>query len=101
MKLIFSGKLQLADMKKVSWMYLIKCFSVTRPGHLKFFKRPIMINCIYFVSFAVRKIKKNENSAEGGVAPAGAKVTGATIRTWLVSKFISFLAMLSWKSDKN
>ena len=43
----------------------------------------------------------NQNSAEGYVAPAGAKVTGATIRTWLLNKFISFLAVLSWKSDKN
>ena len=39
----------------------------------------------------------NKNSAEGVVAPAGAKVTGATIRTWLLDKFISFLAVLSWK----
>ena len=44
---------------------------------------------------------KNQNSAEGGVAPAGAKVTGATIRTWLLNKLISFLAVLSCKSDKN
>ena len=41
---------------------------------------------------------KNKNSAEGVVAPAGAKVTGATIRTWLLNKFISFLAVLSWKT---
>ena len=40
----------------------------------------------------------NKNSAEGVVAPAGAKVTGATIRTWLLNKFISFLAVLSWKT---
>ena len=44
---------------------------------------------------------KNQNSAEGGVAPAGAKVTGATIRTWLLNKFISFLAVLDWKNGKN
>ena len=43
----------------------------------------------------------NQNSSEGGVAPAGAKVTGAIIRPWLLNKFISFLAVLSWKSDKN
>ena len=42
----------------------------------------------------------NQNSAEGGVAPAGAKVTEATIRTWLLNKFISFLTVLSWKRDK-
>ena len=30
----------------------------------------------------------NQNSTEGGVAPAGAKVTEATIRTWLLNKFI-------------
>ena len=41
---------------------------------------------------------KNKNSAEGVIAPAGAKVTGATIRTWLLNKFISFLAVLSWKT---
>ena len=40
----------------------------------------------------------NKNSAEGVIAPAGAKVTGATIRTWLLNKFISFLAVLTWKS---
>ena len=43
----------------------------------------------------------NQNSAEGGDASAGAKVTRATIRMWLLNKFISFLAVLSWKSDKN
>ena len=41
------------------------------------------------------------HSAEGGVTPAGTKVTGATIRTWLLNKFISFLAVPGWKSDKN
>ena len=39
-----------------------------------------------------------KNSAEGGVAPAGAKVTGAIIRMLLLNKFISFLAVLSWKT---
>ena len=34
----------------------------------------------------------NKNSAEG------AKVTGATIRMWLLNKFISFLAVLTWKT---
>ena len=38
-----------------------------------------------------------KNSAEGVIAPAGAKVTGATIRMWLLNKFISFLAVLTWK----
>ena len=33
----------------------------------------------------------NKNSAEGVIAPAGAKVTGATIRMW-------FLAVLTWKT---
>ena len=42
--------------------------------------------------------KKDKNSAEGVIAPAGAKVTGATIRTWLLNKFISFLAVLTWKT---
>ena len=41
---------------------------------------------------------ENKNSAEGVIAPAGAKVTGATIRTWLLNKFISFLAVLTWKT---
>ena len=45
--------------------------------------------------------KINKNSAEGGVAPAGEKVTGATIRMWLLNEFISFWAVLGWKSDKN
>ena len=40
----------------------------------------------------------NKNSAEGVIAPAGAKVTGATIRMWLLNKFISFLAVLTWKT---
>ena len=56
----------------------------------------------------VKNVKKNEflfvflneykNSAEGVIAPAGAKVTGATIRMWLLNKFISFLAVLTWKT---
>ena len=41
---------------------------------------------------------KDKNSAEGVIAPAGAKVTGATIRMWLLNKFISFLAVLTWKT---
>ena len=41
---------------------------------------------------------QNKNSAEGIIAPAGAKVTGATIRMWLLNKFISFLAVLTWKT---
>ena len=40
-------------------------------------------------------LKNDKNSAEGVIAPAGAKVTGATIRMWLLNKFISFLAVLS------
>ena len=46
----------------------------------------------------VKKQKKYKNSAEGVIAPAGAKVTGATIRMWLLNKFISFLAVLTWKT---
>ena len=54
----------------------------------------------------VNKVKKDclwkqrthKNSAEGVIAPAGAKVTGATIRMWLLNKFISFLAVLTWKT---
>ena len=46
----------------------------------------------------VKKRKKYKNSAEGVIAPAGAKVTGATIRMWLLNKFISFLAVLTWKT---
>ena len=42
--------------------------------------------------------ERNKNSTEGVIAPAGAKVTGATIRTWLLNKFISFLAVLTWKT---
>ena len=40
----------------------------------------------------------DKNSAEGVIAPAGAKVIGATIRMWLLNKFISFLAVLTWKT---
>ena len=36
------------------------------------------------------KYSNNKNTAEGVVAPAGAKVTRATIRMWLLNKFISF-----------
>ena len=57
------------------------CFSGFR-GHLK----------------SVNKKKIYKNSAEGVIAPAGAKVTGATIRMWLLNKFISFLAVLTWKT---
>ena len=46
-------------------------------------------------------IRANKNSAEGVIAPAGAKVTGATIRTWLLNKFISFLAYLENWVEKN
>ena len=48
--------------------------------------------------YAIEQLVHNKNSAEGGVAPAGAKVTGATIRTWLLIKFITFLAVVSWKT---
>ena len=45
-----------------------------------------------------KDIDKYKNSAEGVIAPAGAKVTGATIRMWLLNKFISFLVVLTWKT---
>ena len=48
----------------------------------------------------VKYLKKKQNSAEGSITPAGAKVTGTTIRMWLLNKFISFLAVLGWKCDK-
>ena len=43
-------------------------------------------------------VYQNKNSAEGVIAPAGAKVTGASLRMWLLNKFISFLAVLTWKT---
>ena len=46
----------------------------------------------------IGSLRVNKNSAEGVIAPAGAKVTGATIRMWLLNKFISFLAVLTWKT---
>ena len=67
----------------------------------------IMVIFLYtlyiFVEFkSVAKQKRtlhiDKNSAEGVIAPAGAKVTGATIRMWLLNKSISFLAVLSWKT---
>ena len=42
--------------------------------------------------------KYYKNFAEGVVAPAGARITGATVRTWLLNKFNSFLVVLSWKT---
>ena len=36
---------------------------------------------------------EDKYSAEGVIAPAGEKVTGATIKTWLLNKFISILAV--------
>ena len=58
------------------------------------------INTLYF-------LVENQNSMEGGIAPARAKVTGATIRMWLLNKFISYLAekttkiktRIIWKAD--
>ena len=50
------------------------------------------------LKFSMQIYMKNKKSAEGVIAPAGAKVTGATIRMWLLNKFISFLAVLSWKT---
>ena len=55
------------------------------------------IGCLYRTLLQAGAIK-TKNSAEGVVAPAGAKVTGATIRMWLLNQFISFLAVLSWKT---
>ena len=59
-----------------------------------------------YICFQIKKYRlnktvyiiENKNSAEGVIAPSGAKVTGATIRTWLLNKFISFLAVLTWKT---
>ena len=69
-------------------MYLVKCNDSIICYSLSTLALSLSLKCI------------NQNSAEGGVAPARAKVTGATIRTWLLNKFISFLAVLSWKSNK-
>ena len=52
----------------------------------------------YQVCSSSALLLKDKKSAEGVIAPAGAKVTGATIRMWLLNKFISFLAVLSWKT---
>ena len=49
-------------------------------------------------SSILQKMKLNKNSVEGVITTAEAKVTGATIRMWLFNKFISFLAVLSWKT---
>ena len=51
----------------------------------------------YYVGLFTQQ-KYNKNSAEGVIAPEGAKVRGVTIRMWLLNKFISFLAVLSWKT---
>ena len=52
----------------------------------------------HLVLFYISTKYHNKKSAEGIIAPAGAKVTGATIRMWLLNKFISFLAVLTWKT---
>ena len=57
---------------------------------------PCCILLLIFTTLWDKGIDKN--SAEGVIAHAGAKVTGATIRMWLLNKFISFLAVLSWKT---
>ena len=44
--------------------------------------------------------KKDQNSTEGGVAPAGAKVTGATIRMWLLNKLFHSYPCLVGKVTK-
>ena len=51
-----------------------------------------------WLSHQGRCLSTSKNSAEGSIAPAGAKVTGATIRMQLLNKFISFLAVLNWKT---
>ena len=45
----------------------------------------------------VKKKKKYKNSAEGSSHLLVLK-SRATIRMWLLNKFISFLAVLSWKT---
>ena len=52
--------------------------------------------CHIYTNYDINPL--NKNSAEGVIAPAGAKVTGASIRMWLLNKFISFLAVLTWKT---
>ena len=61
---------------------------------------PLSVNqvSLNYLQYFWRYALDNKNSAEGVIAPAGAKVTGATIRTWLLNKFISFLAVLTWKT---
>ena len=58
----------------------------------------VLIMTDVFTKFTVG-VPMNKNSAEGVIAPAGAKVTGATIRTWFLNNFISFLAVLTWKTE--
>ena len=64
------------------------------------FTAHIYNDSVFHLSFNIIKIisKWHKNSAEGVIAPAGAKVTGASIRMWLLNKFISFLAVLTWKT---
>ena len=63
--------------------------------HIIYFHRELRKIAILL---ADKVLNTNKNSAEGVIAPAGAKVTGATIRMWLLNKFISFLAVLTWKT---
>ena len=57
-----------------------------------------MDNFRRFLCFCVNSILFSKLYIYVVVAPAGANVTGGTIRTWLLNEFISFLAVLSWKT---
>ena len=67
--------------------------SVTR---LQYWKAKEWI--VQLVQVNKEKSKEDHMSCQGVIAPAGAKVTGATIRMWLLNKFISFLAVHTWKT---
>ena len=81
-------------------LYHITCMlKYNLKGTEKTWKISIIIYKRYnFCASENRSTLKDKKSAEGVIAPAGAKVTGATIRMWLLNKFISFLAVLTWKT---
>ena len=101
-----SQKAKLGDCKSICLHASAVMISIKRQGSVR--KMVIITNLRGLVQNTFIQKNKNEysldkakkkykNSAEGVIAPAGAKVTGATIRMWLLNKFISFLAVLTWK----
>ena len=89
----FPGVNSLQDMKQICWAIKYKALTYI---HICTWEVNLMVTMMHYTNYDANPV--NKNSAEGVIAPAGAKVTGATIRMWLLNKFISFLAVLTWKT---